>query len=67
MENQINKSDIIALTKGNFIVYTYFHQYAEGITGSNISQTIYTNNGTGFKTKKEAKLVVKEMKLNHQT
>lgn len=51
----MNKKDILSLGKANFCVIKYFHQYTEGVTGSNRSLTVYTNGGVGFKTKKLAK------------
>ncbi len=45
-----------------FCVIKYFHQYTEGITGQNKSLTIYSNDGVGFPTKKEAREFFKNMK-----
>jgi len=49
------------MSKRAFIVIKYLNQYAEGITGQHKNVTVYMNQGEGFKTKKEAKAVFKEM------
>jgi hypothetical protein len=55
-------SEIPNRDKVYFCVVKYFNQYAEGITGTNKSLTVYSNDGVGFATKKAAKEFFDKMK-----
>lgn len=50
-----------------FVVVKCYSQYAEGITGGSRNISIYSNDGCGFKYKKDAKLKVKELKVDQKS
>ena len=52
------------MSKRVFILIKHLKQYADGITGQSSAVFIFMNKGEGFKTKKEAKEVFKNMNKN---
>lgn len=65
--HEMSKTLIEKYNKRYFILTLHTHSYAEGITGTSHYAIVYTNEDLGFKFKKDATPLLKELKKSHKT